>query len=216
MDLPEEQRRLQGKHRPLQSSTRLYSRDDVHGALKLQGALVEAIRGGFRPSTPLARGGQSPMEEPAFTLQLFRKALPSFEWRYFKFAEQPEIPVDVDVPLEGDSDSDGALSSSTSSSSSSASGPPVRHHRQPVPEMTAEEVTGALHRNMWHVSTNDPDIPADIIRTACGRKFPRASISTVADLTLKPGQRAFAHTWDAERDGEQSGQYEPHFEGDSV
>ena len=101
--------------------------------------------------------------------------------------------MDVDVPLEGASDSDSASSSSTSSSSSSASGPPVRHQRQPVPEMTAEEVTGALHRHMWHVSITDPDIDSDVIRTACGRKFPRTSIIMVADLTLQPGQSLCSH-----------------------
>ena len=33
LNLPEEQRRPQGKHKAQQSSTRLYRRDDVHGAL---------------------------------------------------------------------------------------------------------------------------------------------------------------------------------------
>jgi hypothetical protein len=54
--LPEEQRRLQGKHKAQQASARLYSRDDVHGALQFQESIVAAIQGGFRPSTPLCKG----------------------------------------------------------------------------------------------------------------------------------------------------------------
>ena len=38
LDLPDEHKRLKGKHQSRNSSTRLYSRDDVHGALKLQQA----------------------------------------------------------------------------------------------------------------------------------------------------------------------------------
>ena len=171
LELPEEQRRLQGKHRPQQSSTRLYSRDDVHGALKLQSSIVDSIRSGFRPSTPLARGGQTPMEEPAFTLQLFKKNLPHADWKYFKFHEQIEIPADADVPLEDDPNSDDESSSSSSSSSASSTEPPVVPKRQPVPEVTADEITGALHRNMWHVAITDAASDLHQIRTACGRRF---------------------------------------------
>lgn len=56
LNLPEEQRRLQGKHKAQQASARLYSRDDVHGALQFQESIVAAIQGGFRPSTPLCKG----------------------------------------------------------------------------------------------------------------------------------------------------------------
>ena len=41
---------------PLQS-TRLYSRDDIEGALHLQEELCSQIIGGWRPKTPLSRGG---------------------------------------------------------------------------------------------------------------------------------------------------------------
>ena len=40
LDLSDEQKRLQGKHQSNNSSTRLYSRDDVHGALQLQSSIV--------------------------------------------------------------------------------------------------------------------------------------------------------------------------------
>ena len=114
LNLPEEQRRLQGKHKAQQSSMRLYSRDDIHGALELQRALVTAVREGFRPTTPLSRGGQQPMEEPRFDLQVFSKQASDYVWQYFKFHEPPSVPADPPIVLE-----DGAQSDSSSASSSS-------------------------------------------------------------------------------------------------
>ena len=84
----------QGKHKAQQSSTRSYSPDDVHGALQFQTSIVEAVRSGFRPTTPLGRGGQHPMEEPKFQLQLFSKTASDHVWQYFNFTAQPEIPPD--------------------------------------------------------------------------------------------------------------------------
>ena len=62
--LPEDSRRLQG-HRRL-SSALLYSRDDTIEALWVQSELASAIRRGWRPPRPMARGGQRPTVEPAF------------------------------------------------------------------------------------------------------------------------------------------------------
>ena len=69
LDLSDEHKRLQGKHQARNSPTRLYSRDDVHGAIKLQQTLIQAIHGGWKPVTPLARGGQIPLVEPDFVLE---------------------------------------------------------------------------------------------------------------------------------------------------
>ena len=195
LDLPEEHRRLQGKHRPQQSSTRLYSRDDVHGALRLQEAIVAAVRGGFRPSTPLARGGQAPMEEPQFKLQLFCKALPEVvEWRYFQFSAQEVIPGEMDAPLESDPQRD-EVSSDSSESSSSSSDSSSREASPPklMPDLSADEVTGALHRSMWHVALTSMGDNGYVIRTACGRRFPRASITILSDLQLERGQNLCSH-----------------------
>ena len=79
--IPEEWRRLQGHHRAPQAAVRLYSRDDVWGALQLQQRLVEEIRRGFRPKTPIHRGGQHPAPEPAIQLQLFKKSTSPYPWR---------------------------------------------------------------------------------------------------------------------------------------
>ena len=192
LELPEEQRRLQGKHKPQQSSTRLYSRDDVFGALKFQESIIRAVREGFRPSTPLGRGGQHPMEEPKFELQLFTKTAPDHAWQYFKFGSQVDIPITEDPPLETDEVSDSGSSSSSSSSDNSSSSdrakPPA-----PTVQVTADEVQGALHRNMWHVSSAELTFEDTLIRTACGRKFPTSSISMLSDLQLSPGQHLCTH-----------------------
>ena len=53
----------------------LYSRDSVHAPLKLQSDIrSKIIHDGFRPATPLHRGAQSPVIEPAVTL--FRQTQP--------------------------------------------------------------------------------------------------------------------------------------------
>ena len=135
------------------------------------------------------------MEEPSFQIQLFRKSLPEVEWKYFKFTEQIDVPVDVDAPLEEDSASDAGSSSSGSNSSISSTEPPVAVKRPsgPVPELSVDEITGALYRNMWHVSMTDLAADTDLIRTACGRKFPRSSIRILADLSLETGQSLCSH-----------------------
>ena len=193
LELPEEQRRLQGKHKPQQSSTRLYSRDDVFGALKFQESVIRAVREGFRPSTPLGRGGQHPMEEPKFELQLFTKTAPEYQWQYFQFGTQADVLPADDPPIEVDeaSDSDSSTSSTSSSGSSSSKGAkPPEPKQAPV---TVDEIQGALHRNMWHVASESLTFDDTMIRTACGRRFPKASIALLADLQLSQGQHLCSH-----------------------
>ena len=72
-NLPETDRRIHGKHRPAQASVQLYSRDDILGSLRVQTALIQQIANGWRPVTPLGRGGQVPMTEPSFVLEQFKK-----------------------------------------------------------------------------------------------------------------------------------------------
>ena len=63
--LTEESRLQQGHHRMgSKGSLRLYSRDDVHPALRLQGILRESILQGWRPTVPQHRGSQSALVEP--------------------------------------------------------------------------------------------------------------------------------------------------------
>ena len=60
LQLAPELRRLQGKHKDPLQSTRLYSRDDVSGALQLQESIISSVQKGWRQHTPLGRGGQIP------------------------------------------------------------------------------------------------------------------------------------------------------------
>jgi hypothetical protein len=70
LDLDEAARAEQGHHRshPGRQSVRLYSRDDVFGAIRLQKQVVEALAGGFRPLRAQSRGSQAPVQEPEFVV----------------------------------------------------------------------------------------------------------------------------------------------------
>ncbi|CAE7234320.1 unnamed protein product [Symbiodinium sp. CCMP2592] len=59
-------REAQGHHQPSGRSARLYSRDDIWPALEAQRALVQSLRSGWMPSTPLGRGGQHPTPQRPF------------------------------------------------------------------------------------------------------------------------------------------------------
>ena len=78
LGLSEELRREQGHHRvgAGSASTRLYSRDDVWGPLFLQGRLVAAMREGWRPLRPQARGALPPAVEAPVTLPSSEVVLP--------------------------------------------------------------------------------------------------------------------------------------------
>ena len=56
-------RGLQGHHKNPNGSVQLYSRDDVWGALEAQKVLWDRLREGWRPHTPLARGGRHPVPQ---------------------------------------------------------------------------------------------------------------------------------------------------------
>ena len=63
-----EQRHLQGHH-SYQSSMRLYSKDDVFGALQLQSVVINHIQKGMRPVQPVHRGGQEAFPTPSVELE---------------------------------------------------------------------------------------------------------------------------------------------------
>ena len=46
---------------------------------------------------------------------------------------------------------------------------------------------------MWHVSMEAPAEHLDEIRTACGRRFPIAPITSLAEVSLTPGQSLCSH-----------------------
>ena len=85
LDLSDEHKRLQGKHQARNSSTRLYSRDDVHGAIKLQQAIVSAVQSGWRPVTPLSRGGAATFDGAQFHIGTVQQNSPRAHLGIFAF-----------------------------------------------------------------------------------------------------------------------------------
>ena len=63
--LPEDARRTTGHHK---SSAELYGRDDTIDGLWVQATVAQRVAEGWRPSRPIARGGQAPTTEPPFSV----------------------------------------------------------------------------------------------------------------------------------------------------
>lgn len=73
LNIDKESRRLWGHHRCRESGAAMaskYSRDDVLPALRAQLAVLQAIRNGWVPLTPQARGGQRPLVEKGLSCGL--------------------------------------------------------------------------------------------------------------------------------------------------
>ena len=65
--LPEDARRTAGHQK---SSAELYGRDDTVDSLWVQSSIAHEVSQGWRPSRPIARGGQAPTLEPPFSTPL--------------------------------------------------------------------------------------------------------------------------------------------------
>ena len=209
-DLSPEDRRMHGKHKPAQMSVQLYSRDDIIGSLRLQQALIAKISQGWRPSTPLGRGGQAPLLEPHFVIEKFKKTVTNMQWKFFSFSQHSSLqsladlmhPVDVTTPVEEESDTE---SSSDSTSDSSDSVEVIRPsktqkttHSDPMD--LAEECVVGLHRKTWHMmmaSQSDSDsLPiwqGFAMKTACGRCFSDSRITLDTNVHLENGQALCSH-----------------------
>ena len=199
LDLSDEHKRLQGKHQARNSSTRLYSRDDVHGAIKLQQAIIKAIHDGWRPVTPLARGGQIPLVEPEFALERYNKTAPEHSWGFLQFHGQmfelpeqgPSLPAaDIDEVVASSSSDSGDSDSSSSASEPQRPAPAAKSTEVEV----ADEVVGALHRNTWHVMLSQcMRGDKEVIQTACGRHFEFSKLLAVQELQLSGTQSLCGH-----------------------
>ena len=121
LNLSEEDRRVHGKHKPASQSVALCSRDDIIGSLRLQKAIVESISNGWKPATPLGRGGQTPIQEPAFTMERFKKNAGDLTWMFFRFHQSTAFPRFGSETIEEQDESHQALNVSSDSSSSSSS-----------------------------------------------------------------------------------------------
>ena len=182
-----ELRLLQGHHADPLKATRLYSRDDVNGALHLQWQLIVKIQSGWRPFTPQGRGGQHPIPEQAFALEKFDKVAKQHDWQFFNFLEHP-VELGQLEPL-----SDGSSSPTLSSDSDGSQACPEPMRAAPA---ASEEAEVGLHRGTWHILLERPGFSGsseDLIRTACGRKFSANTIQAQETLDFSPPQTLCYH-----------------------
>jgi hypothetical protein len=120
--VPEDQRLALGHHRVqgAQGLAKRYSRDDVLPALRAQAAVVTAIRSGWLPLTPQARGSRQPQVElplPYPTEQLTSMPIYiSYQINHTP-SSTDQLPA---ASLKGQEDSSDDCSSSSSSDSSVA------------------------------------------------------------------------------------------------
>ena len=208
----ESDRRMHGKHKAQSQSVQLYSRDDILGSLRLQQTLIQKVQSGWRPQTPLARGGQTPVPEVQFALEKFSKALPQLVWKFFRF----DVCVDqfstmgeptIEEKSKADQSSSSSDSDSYSESDESASdvgSPPTGGKNTTVGKSAgpdpADEGCFGLHRNMWHVmiltSSSSKNLPAaegHSLKTACGRHLVDTKVAVAFELQLGSGQTMCSH-----------------------
>ena len=200
--ISEEMRRQQGHHKPVNASVRLYSRDDVHPQLQLQSILIREVVNGFRPCTPLHRGGQAPASEPPVVLERFQKSAVRTEWNFFYFPASmeefvsPKLSEVIETALIEEEQLDEKSSSSSSSSSASDS----EQESNQLSTVQPHEATGsqdpalyrfAMLRKTIHVisSWNQPALNSNATRMACGRQLVTSSLKVITyeELTGSAG-----------------------------
>ena len=212
LGLSEEDRRQHGKHKPAQQSVALYSRDDVVGSLRLQNNIIETICQGWRPCTPLARGGQKPIQDPPFEMERFRKDTGILVWNFFQFDRLPTFATEgagarsLSPAAAQDSDSD----DSTSSHSSASSGTSDDASESPQPfskrckvqssAFSPDQFAFGLHRVTWHVmlpcaDTHEsaPQWDSRSWKTACGRFLPGDNVVICSEISVRENQALCSH-----------------------
>ena len=190
--ITEEQRHLQGHHR--RGSMRLYSRDDTAGQLALQDTLIIQVQKGSRFVTPLHRGSQRPIQEPAVHLESFCKSYQPYKWSFFPFNNAMKDPVQKGLQTETDTtvpnaEESGDIDSSSSSSSSSSFSSQRETHAQvsdlgPPEELVVARVTKIQHIMLQCEDTQQPCWEGFHYRAACGARLPRDTCHF--DVALNP------------------------------
>ena len=202
--ISEEWRRQQGHHRPVNPSVRLYSRDDVFPQLCLQRTLIQEIQTGFRPQSPLHRGGQQPATELAVTVEKFKQPAADQPWAFFSFPSStlahPPAPPPAVQGIDSSAEESGPEEHIASSSSSSASSDsetvaerPDAAQDEKVPILDPQQQQLAVLRQTIHVVSVCTQPLAgsmdESIRMACGRMFKSSSLKMIAfdALVSEPG-----------------------------
>ena len=108
LGLDEEQRRHQGHYRAASSGfcVDLYARDDVYPALALQRTILSRITSGFRPVTPLLRGGAPPVPDRPVSIPPV-PGLSEMDTQTSVSLPMAEDHVDTDSEVSEVSDDDG-------------------------------------------------------------------------------------------------------------
>ena len=193
----EEQRHLQGHHR--KGSMRLYSRDDTAGQPALQNTLILQVQKGHRFVTPLHRGSQRPIQEPAVSLEKFRKAYQDHTWLFLPFNAASPDPILEGIPAHqepsvqsqaGSNDGDSSDSSSSSSSSASSSVSQQLDIGE-TDELIVTRITKIQHMMIVSNDSHQPVWEDRHFRAACGARLPRDDC--VFDTQLDPQMAMCRH-----------------------
>ena len=162
----------------------------------MQEAIIAAVQKGWRPHTPLGRGGQIPIQEQEFTLEKLKKDAGDPKWSFFAFNKPPAF--DADHFDQGDEEQSTSSSSSSDSSESSSSSSVKVTKKTPktIPD-SFDEIAMGVFRQTWHVVMNpqtEEGLPPEFKwTTACGRRFHPESFSIRDELALSTGHVLCAH-----------------------
>ena len=191
LQLPLEQRQLQGHHRSqLNGSVALYSRNDTLPALILLQSIAQRIAEGFRPLRPLLRGG-------APSLPDFRIQVPP--WKPLAFVTESKEAVDTIPPAAEDTSACAPLAAEAENSDFSEDD--VDEQPQPLQDVdTPEEfaylvnpITKVAHLAVTCDTTDRAfcfeDKHGQTFRTGCGARPNAISGDLIFTQELPPGAR---------------------------
>ena len=184
--LTEESRLQQGHHRiGSKGSLRLYSRDDVHPALRLQGIIRESILTGWRPTVPQHRGSQSALVEPTVGVieQYSKDGAMSFKWFLFGSTPEPTISSPLrQTDLQEEAESSSSSDSSSSSSSSDREKKPSTKQTARTAATYLQLACGVTHFGVGHAMIPDDSAQDSSVmwqdlpwKTACGRRLSKTT-----------------------------------------
>ena len=195
--ITDEMRRLQGHHKPSQSSVSLYSRDDVGGQLEFHRRLVDQVKQGWRPITPQHRGGQAPCKEPHVEVELFKKSTPPYNWKIIHFysntapdtnlvdkaSDQVSIDSSSESGSSSDSSSDGSWSEVEETDPTNEGAIALGHHRNTVHAMirTDKPIKNGAHFLEFS------------LKTGCGLNFTSDRIPILELTAPMDGKTACNH-----------------------
>ena len=174
----------------------------IVGALALQNSMRTRISEGWKPATPLARGGQLPLIEPSFKVECFSKPALKREWKFFKFREACVI---YDVYDADDDINEEEISSSSLNQLIAPIHQTVRCLVRRLPPSLwiscghQKSFSFRLHRSTWHIMSTtavEGDIPCTNEarrRTACGRHLMAGRVELHIELQGQKGQSICLH-----------------------